>query len=186
MDWIHYIKTDENQALKEIYNLHRNSSTQWLISTFDCNKEDALDIFQLSVVILYDNIMSQKLTELTSDVQFYLNSIAKNKAYELFRKRKPTSSLDDHPGILKYISDTMEEEDLEDQLKAAAFALEKLGEPCKTLLESYYYNDMSMEAIGQKLGYKNTDTVKTQKYKCLKRLQIIYFDHINIKKVEKR
>ncbi|MEO5581888.1 MAG: sigma-70 family RNA polymerase sigma factor [Saprospiraceae bacterium] len=185
MDWIHYIKTDENQALKEIYTLHRNSCIKYLITAFDCTLEDALDIFQLSVVILYDNVMTNKLTELTSDVQFYLNSIAKNKARELIRNRKPTQSIDDNPVILKYISDSFENEDLEEQLISATSAIEKLGDPCKTLLELYYFDDLGMEEIGHKLGYKNTDTVKTQKYKCLKRLQTIYFDHINVKKIEK-
>ena len=34
----------------------------------------------------------------------------------------------------------------------------------------YYFDGLSMSDIAEKLGYANTDTAKTKKYKCKKRL----------------
>jgi DNA-directed RNA polymerase specialized sigma24 family protein len=34
----------------------------------------------------------------------------------------------------------------------------------------YYFEEMSMQDIAEKLGFANTDTAKTKKYKCKKKL----------------
>jgi hypothetical protein len=34
----------------------------------------------------------------------------------------------------------------------------------------YYFEEMSMQDIADKLGFANTDTAKTKKYKCKKKL----------------
>jgi len=64
--------------------------------------------------------------------------------------------------------------------KNAAFemmhsAINNLGEPCKSLLESFYFKNKSMLDIAQDFGYTNAENAKTQKYKCLMRLKKIFF-----------
>ena len=54
-------------------------------------------------------------------------------------------------------------------------ALNKIGEPCKSLLEAYYLQKKSMPEIADFFGYTNADNAKTQKYKCLVRLKKIFF-----------
>lgn len=46
-------------------------------------------------------------------------------------------------------------------------AIEKLGDPCKQLLECFYYKNMSCDEIAKSLGYKNTASAKNQKYRYL-------------------
>ena len=46
----------------------------------------------------------------------------------------------------------------------------KLGDTCKKVLMYYYYDGMSMQEIADKLGFANTNTAKTKKYKCKKKL----------------
>ena len=50
-----------------------------------------------------------------------------------------------------------------------------LGEPCRTILEDYYVNKLSMMEICEKFGYTNADNAKNQKYKCLMRLKKMFF-----------
>jgi RNA polymerase sigma factor (sigma-70 family) len=50
-------------------------------------------------------------------------------------------------------------------------ALEKLGEPCKTILTDYYFRKLSMQDIAEKMNYTNADNAKNQKYKCFNRLK---------------
>ena len=66
---------------------------------------------------------------------------------------------------------TWELEEKELKLQLVAKGLEKLGEPCKTLLELFYFNNMSMDEIASQLSYKNRATAKNLKYKCLGRLR---------------
>jgi RNA polymerase sigma-70 factor (ECF subfamily) len=178
LDWILKIKTDDNQALREIYDLCREECVVWLQNDFGLSIHDALDVFQVSVVILYDNIMTGKLSTLTSNIKTYLKGIAKNKALEMLRSRKNRIVANRFPIMAQFVFEENEKVILEEQLSTALMSLEFLGDPCKSLLQLYYYNDLSMEDITTILGYKNPETTKNQKYKCLKRLQNIYSEHI--------
>ena len=57
-------------------------------------------------------------------------------------------------------------------------AIETLGDPCKQLLECYYYKNLSWAAIASKLGYANAASARNQKYKCLERIR----SKVNIEK----
>ena len=54
-------------------------------------------------------------------------------------------------------------------------AMNKIGEPCKSLLEAYYIYKKQMLQIATEFGYTNADNAKTQKYKCLVRLKKLFF-----------
>jgi DNA-directed RNA polymerase specialized sigma24 family protein len=54
-------------------------------------------------------------------------------------------------------------------------SLKSLGEPCKSLLEAYYFEKKNMVEIAEQFGYTNADNAKNQKYKCLMRLKKIFF-----------
>ncbi len=175
-DWILKIKTNENEALKEIYMLCRKDCLTWLQKEYMCTEEDALDIFQMTMMILFDNVITGKLTSLSSNIKTYVFGIARNKALELHRSRKNIVSDDFISMVVSYVMD--ENDDVtEDQLSKVCHSLDELGDPCKTVLIQYYYHDKSMDEITTLMSYKNADTTKNQKYKCLKRLQNIYFSH---------
>ena len=178
-DWIQKIKTNENAALREIYYLCKEDCITWLEHDFGLMTDDALDVFQMSVVIMYDNVVTGQLVTLTSHIKTYLKGIARNKALELLRSRKNILSAADSLSVMaQYVSEENDDTILDKQLTAALVSHEVIGDPCKSLLQLYYYNDMNVEDITALLGYKNADTTKNQKYKCLKRLQNIYFGHI--------
>ena len=56
-------------------------------------------------------------------------------------------------------------------------AMTGLGDPCRSILQLFYYKRMSMEDITALMGYKNAATTKNLKYKCLKRLQLTVKQH---------
>jgi len=49
-----------------------------------------------------------------------------------------------------------------------------LGDACQQILRLFYFMKKSMEEITGIMGYKNADTVKNQKYKCMQRLKKVY------------
>lgn len=176
-DWIKKIKANENAALKEIYQKHRDACVQWLKHEYVFSNDDAVEIFQLAVIILYDNVRAGKLTNLSSSIKTYLFGIARNKAMELIRSHKHQTNIDVVQVVSTYVASEYEEEDGIENIALASKALEKLGDPCKSLLTQFYYHNKSMDEITTTMNYKNADTTKNQKYKCLKRLQHIYFSH---------
>ncbi|HEY5824107.1 MAG TPA: sigma factor-like helix-turn-helix DNA-binding protein [Cyclobacteriaceae bacterium] len=54
--------------------------------------------------------------------------------------------------------------------KIIAKCLDQLGETCRKVLMLYYFDEMSMQEIADKMGFANTDTAKTKKYKCKQKL----------------
>ena len=59
----------------------------------------------------------------------------------------------------------------ENNLSLVGKCFDQLGDPCHTLLDLFYYQKKSMEDITIELNYKNSDSAKNQKYKCLERLR---------------
>jgi DNA-directed RNA polymerase specialized sigma24 family protein len=70
-------------------------------------------------------------------------------------------------------SDTEEQEAFESELREALDAIDRLGEPCKTILQQFYFEGKSLTEICRHIGYKNVESVKVQKCKCLRRLRCV-------------
>jgi DNA-directed RNA polymerase specialized sigma24 family protein len=66
-------------------------------------------------------------------------------------------------------------EEKEEAFDRMAKALDGLGEPCRSIIEDFYFNGQTMETIRDKFGYTNADNAKNQKYKCLQRLKKLFF-----------
>ncbi len=171
LNWIEHIKNDENRALKELYAMYRDECVQWLMSKQNLQLEDAKEIFQTAVVILYDNVITGKLEELNSHIKSYLIGICKNKAYELYRQQKRVSYPEVFPTIQAYVMEEDDKHVLEEEVQQMNQALTGLGDPCRSIIQLFYYKKMSMDDITALMGYKNSDTTKNLKYKCIKRLQ---------------
>ena len=63
--------------------------------------------------------------------------------------------------------------ELNDQQKKIRYAINKLGGKCKELILLFYYKRYSIEAIMHQMGYKNENTVKAHKSRCMKSLEKI-------------
>ena len=70
-------------------------------------------------------------------------------------------------------SQEYQNQDRDERIKIINLCIDQLDETCKKVLMYYYYDRMSMANIADKLGFANTDTAKTKKYKCKKKLDEI-------------
>lgn len=179
MDWIARIKSDPDKTLTTIYNDFRPEAIKWMIRDFAVNSDDAEEIFQTGIVLLYDNVITGKLTHLSAGIKTYLFAIIKNKIMQHQRVKSKLASYD-AVELLKDTADEMYNEVSKEDLEKVSSALIQLGDPCKSLLELTFYQQMETDEITQLMGYKNNDTTKNLKYKCLKRLQKIFFGLTNI------
>ena len=166
---------DGDDALKEIYNTYRNEFILWATGNHSCTTEEAKDIFQQSMIVLYENVIYEKLTEITTQVNTYLFSIGKNKILELMRQKgKAVIQNEDQVDFESHLYGLEIDEGFEEKMRKVEASILKLGTPCKNILEQYYYHKKSMQELSEILGYKSSDTVKNLKYKCLQRLKQIY------------
>lgn len=166
---------DSEKGLEEIYKKYRNEFVLWAIRHHACTMDEAKDVFQQSVIIFYENIRSGKVTQLTTQIKTYLFGIGKNKVLELIRvNSKRDSQYNDQIYIDNDYLYSEVDDDYEMKLRNVEDCLVKLGDPCKSILDQYYYHKKSMVEISEILDYKNSDTVKNMKYKCLQRLRQIF------------
>jgi RNA polymerase sigma-70 factor (ECF subfamily) len=165
------IKNGNNSQLAEIYKAYRSEFVGWASSHYQCDKEEARDIYQASIITLYDNIINEKLKQLNGSVKTYLFAIGKNKIMELRRADKKFDFTQEIHSIDIEDAPDLEKSQKERQLKVVQRCLEKLGEPCRTMLELYYYHETGLDKLAEMLHYKNTDTMKNLKSRCLLRLR---------------
>ncbi|MEM7367133.1 MAG: sigma-70 family RNA polymerase sigma factor [Bacteroidota bacterium] len=171
------IRQGDKQALHSLYLKHRVGFTEWAQKRYNCTAETATDIYQESIIVMYENIVEGKLTELTGSIRNYLFGIGKFKLMERSRKSSRWSSMEE----LRQTetewqfegknSDIHHQLELSEQQKQLRQMLASLGSPCREILSWFYYDRFSMEAICSRLGYKSSDVVKSQKARCMRKLR---------------
>ncbi len=161
-------------SIESIYKDFREEFIQWMYKTYSCPKDDAVEIYQVAIVIVYENIIAGKLKELKSSIKTYLFGVGKNKYLE--RRRERSRFIHDWDFNLGEDEQDKKElsEEREREVNKVMHCLNELGEKCKGILQMYYYQNLTMEEIAAALDYKNADTVKNLKYKCMNRLRNMF------------
>jgi RNA polymerase sigma factor (sigma-70 family) len=170
------LAASDKKAVETIYQENFNM-VQALIINNNGSADDAKDIFQEAIIVLYEKVRSGSF-ELNCQIKTFVYSVSRRlwlkRLQQQHRYSDPGDSMESVVGV---------EEDLEahEQRNAEFDLMEKainnLGEPCKSLLEAYYLQKQNMQVIASKFGYTNADNAKNQKYKCLMRLKKIFFTH---------
>jgi len=167
---VEQIRKGDQEAFENLYLQHRSAFLQWAYKQFQCSEEDGKELYQVVTLIMYDNIMQQKLVNLFCSVQTYLCAIAKNKWKEWQRSKQKYQSIE--TAFIAEVIEPMEEDGSNEELiLLMSHCLQQLGGRCQEMLESYYYTKLSMTEISVNMGYKNAATAKNLKYKYLQRLR---------------
>jgi len=139
------------------------------------DEDDAKDVYQESIIVVYNKIQSGDF-ELTSKLKTYIYSISRRIwLKKLAQQSKKTNNISEFEDVIAVEEDLEHHEAKDLQFDKMDSALQQLGEPCKTIIQDFYINNLSMQDISEKFGYTNTDNAKTQKYKCLQRLKKLFF-----------
>jgi len=142
--------------------------------------EDAKDIFQDALVIFYQMALKPDF-KLNASVKTLLYSISKNLWLKKVRDYKSkfvmAGSIDSD-----YEAEESFEQQTTEELKTvtALQVVEALGDPCKLLLQLFYYHNLSMKEIAERLGYSSENTAKAQKYKCIERGKKLLLERLRL------
>lgn len=175
-DIVNGILKGDNKAVSKLYKLFYPSIAHMILSNKG-STDEAKDIFQEAVLVLYDRITQHKF-ELSSKLSTFLYAVSRRlwlKQLSSKGSSTNTSDISDFEDILHIEEDIERHDEIEKQFEQMSTALAQLGEPCKTILNDFYIQNMTMQAIRDKFGYTNTDNAKNQKYKCLQRLKKLFF-----------
>ena len=153
-------KGDES-ALDFLYKKYYRMMTK-LVITNSGTEDEARDIYQDALIVFWEKARKGNLV-LTSKISTFIYSICLNLwRKELERKSRLSSEEKDDVEFIDI--------EKKERIQIIRACINELGETCKRILMYYYFDVLSMSDIAEKLGYANTDTAKTKKYKCKKRL----------------
>jgi RNA polymerase sigma-70 factor (ECF subfamily) len=176
---ISLIKRDDPQGLSTAYETFRTEFIHWLMKFQRCTNEEAREYYQAAILILYDNIHGGKIDSLRSSLKTYLFGIGKNLVWQHFRNNHREQVIGAEFYLKNHVNedaDLQMEEEINLDVLSNSFG--QLGEPCHELLDQYYFRKKNMEEIAAAMGYKNPETAKNQKYKCMERLRKIVFGSV--------
>jgi len=165
---------EDKTSIEKIYREHY-SMVQSLVINNNGSPDDAADIFQELMIVLFEKAKTESF-ELHCQLKTFIYAVARRlwlkKLAHLQRYSGSNEKIDE---VVSVDEDLEVHEKRQNEFSIMEAALSKVGEPCKSLLEAYYIQKKQMQAIAADFGYTNADNAKTQKYKCLVRLKKLFF-----------
>lgn len=173
-------KESLNQAILFLYQQYSQSTCSFIIN-YGGSEQDAEDVFQ-ETVLAFIGIVKKGSFRGEASIKTFLVSIARNvwrnelkkKQRSDVREKKFETGRDQHEDDVSELMTHLEEK------KQLRDLVGKLGEPCRKLLQLFYYENLSMKEIVEHLPYENEQVVRNKKYKCLQQLIAIIKENPSI------
>lgn len=163
-------KSNPNQAISQLYSQHYGM-LEHLILTNSGQAEDAADIIQEAMLVVVKMIRNEKFRG-ESSLKSFLYSICKNLWINELRKRKSNLYRNEQYENEKSQIDLSVVEEIQqmENLRFVMNLFETLGEKCKQVLTLFYFEELSMRDICEKLAFSSEQVLRNKKYKCLQSL----------------
>jgi RNA polymerase sigma factor (sigma-70 family) len=156
-----------NFIYKEYFPLIR-----FLVTENGGSGEDAEDVFQDGIIIIYNKISLNQL-KLTSSFKTYMYSVCRNLWLQKLNKRKAIfDKLTDVEEYIDLPKDMLQEASLEEAELHRIIQVHflSLADDCQKLLRLFTKN-IPLREIASMLGYKTEKYAKTRKYLCKEELK---------------
>lgn len=159
-------KGANNVALEYLYDISLKKVRQYILKN-NGSKDDASDIFQDAVIVLFNHIRLNKFNEAYS-IDAFIYSVARNLWIDKVRRDKKFTKYDSPDDYAAIASDTNELDSLIQKEKSAAMktVFNLLDEKCQNILTYVIYEKRSMKEIKDLMGYSSEDVAKTNHYRC--------------------
>ena len=145
---------------------------KYLITNNNGNEEDAEDVFQDGLVVVFKKIRARELV-LTCSFRTYLYSVCRNLWLTKLKKRnRYVSEFSDYEDFEQIAYTKNQQQDEAEQEKFGLYQKHfyTLGEDCKKVL-LLFMKKMPLKQIASEMGYKTENYAKTRKYLCKEELK---------------
>ena len=168
------LRKKNEAALKQLYRENYVMILKLVVNN-NGSEEEAKDVYQEAIIHFYERL-SQTEFELTCKIKTYLYAVCRKLWLQRLAQRNKFVRIEEGERVADVEQAVNEMETKEKDFSAMSRSLDKLGEPCRSILEDYYLKSLTMDEITEKFGYTNSDNTKNQKYKCLQRLKKFFFE----------
>ncbi len=163
------IKARDNCVLQYIYKYYYPSIHHFIISNSG-STDDAKDIFQESIIVIYRKVKDQKHFLINSSFKTFIYSIARNIWLKHLRTKKyEGQKIQDHQSFIDLKDEPFKisNEDLKMTLYQKYF--KQLPEDCQNILK-LTARDIPQKEIAQAMNFKSENYVKKRKHNCKEKL----------------
>jgi len=160
----------KEKAFKKLYVLYPR--IEKLIVSKGGQKQDALDVFQDALIVLYRKLESSDF-KLTASFYTYLYSVSR---FIWNDKRKSNNKIIKE-GLYERIENDVNEEK---KYKNAEYSFSQLGKRCKQILILFYYKELPFKQIALLMKFSSEKIAKNEKYKCLSKARMLYKNSIKL------
>lgn len=172
---IQRIAEGDINALDVVYNQTKPGFIGFFATHFNLDADSSTDLYQEAIAAFYNNVKTGRLTPESlkeARISTYITQVGKYIHLSHLRKRQVPLTFD--TDSVMTLGDTLEDEvdkETEDKLFIVRKTVETMPDPCGRLLDLQFFQEKKQEEIARIMGYENTDSVKTQVYKCKKKLR---------------
>lgn len=173
---IEKLRAGNRYLFETLYKEHFNMVYYFVLKNSG-NKEEAKDIFQETIIILFEKSKDKEFS-LSCTLKTFIYSIARNLWLKKLRnknKQVPVADFEQYVEI--EVNEPIEEADTDEKINLVMEKIKLLSEKCKALLTGFYFYKKSMQLLATELDYTNAANAKNQKYKCLKQLQKLVLEN---------
>ena len=192
---LHQYRDDNERRLAKFAGEHWQKTRNFMLklSDYSLSEDECADVFQDSLIILWENIKENKVDSDCLDLSnsAYFHQFCKFKTLELLRSRSKyiTTSSDLNPDkdhlsyqdeqVEKILSMDDEKENLQKRKEALVRDIVKdLPSPCNELLWGYYGDGHSMKMLAEMFDYASVNAVKVTKHRCCEKFRKRYSEMV--------
>ena len=166
------IRRGDEGALVKLYHSNRRPVASFVLGNSG-TADDAEDMLQEALVILWERVRSGRFEYAARLETFIYATVRRLWLRRLARRRREIPGAADPETTAETDTNPLEAIIEAEEAREVRDALDRLGEPCRTLLILFYWEEASMEEIASRLGFANAETAKSKKYQCKKALEQI-------------
>jgi len=169
---------NDRKCMEQIYAQNYKSVEMYILQNSG-KTADAKDIYQEAIVAAWINVKEGKFEpQGGKTIGGYIFQIAKFKWLDKLKSKTHRSTVRlVHENQPEQTADDYNEEE-ESRMQYLTELYKNLDDKCKAILNRFYYQKMSLEEIGSELDY-DSGTVKTLKYRCMKKLKSFHSKNIS-------
>ncbi|WP_298425177.1 sigma-70 family RNA polymerase sigma factor [uncultured Kordia sp.] len=166
------LRSDDKKALETIYVKYKNEFLNYA-KKYGLDTYNATDIYQDAIIAMHHNFVSSQLVITSSSIKTYLFGIGKFKILKKLKEEQKFLNVEAKEEDT-YTETRIEELEPSEQSITLSKNLDKMSESCRKVLELFYYRNLTVEEIVQLTDYKDGNTVRSHKSRCLKRLKSLF------------
>ena len=162
------IRDQDKKVLHNVYAIYFPTIKRLILDN-NGTEQDAKDIFQEGIIIIYRKIKDGNL-ELTSSFKSYIYSVCRFIWIKQLSKQK--ENIKNQQIYLEYedVEDvTVDEYKKNEQYKLYQKHFQRLANDCQKLLQMFLQK-VSLKIIAEELGIDSQQYIKRKKYKCKEQL----------------